>query len=77
MKIPNIADIQDAIDDQLRSRNLGKYLEYAKYLPKDEPAPADATHVLTLESRNGAKVQVALKAKGLYAFAADLALQVL
>lgn len=75
MKIPNI---QDAIDDQIAKRGLGQYVEYVRYLPADADAPVDATHVLTLASASsGAKVQVAIKAKGFYASIADVVLGVI
>lgn len=77
MKIPNLADVQVAIDRQIASRGLDQYLEYVKYLPADAPVPDDATHVLTLASQSGAKVQVAIKAKGFYASIADIVLSVL
>lgn len=75
MKIPNI---QDAINDQIAKRGLGQYVEYVRYLPGDGAAPDDATHVLTLASAtSGAKVQVAIKAKGFYASIADVVLGVI
>ena len=69
MKIPNISDLQGKLDDALAANGLGKYIEYAKYLPKDAPVPADATHVLSLRSTKvdstdqAPKVEVALKAR--------------
>jgi hypothetical protein len=77
MKIPNLGDIQAAINAQIAARGLDQYVEYVQYLPGDAPAPEDATHTLTLESKSGAKVQVAIKAKGFYSAIADIALSVL
>lgn len=77
MKIPNLGDIQAAINEQLKARGLDQYVEYVTYLPGDAPAPEDATHTLTLQSKSGAKVQVAIKAKGFYSAIADVVLQVL
>lgn len=76
MKIPNLADIQDAINSQIAARGLSQYVDYITYLPGDAPAPEDATHVLTLRStRTGGKVEVAVKARGtLYGAAVDVVL---
>lgn len=77
MKIPNLADVQDAINAQIAQRGLSQYVEYVQYLKADAPVPEDATHTLTLESKSGAKVQLALKAKGFYGAILDIALSVL
>lgn len=77
MKLPDLSDIQDAIDKQIAARGLSQYVDYVKYLPGDAPPPEDHTHLLTLASRSGAKVQVAIKARGFYAAIVDVALSVL
>ena len=52
-----------------REALIKDFPEYAKYLPKDAPVPADATHVLSLRSTKvdstdqAPKVEVALKAR--------------
>lgn len=78
MKMPKIADLQNAIDTQIAKRGLDKYVDYVQYLPADGQPPADATHVVSVASvESGAKVEVAVKAKGLYSAIADVVLGVL
>lgn len=70
-------DIQAALDAAVAKNGLDQFVEYAKYLPQDAPAPNDATHLLSLASAaTGEKVEIALKAKtDLYGTLADIALK--
>lgn len=79
LKKLNGLDIQKALDETLAKHGLGQYVEYARYLAKDAPAPNDATHFLSLSSAaTGEKVEIALKAKtDLYGTLADIALKLL
>lgn len=75
----NGLDIQKALDEVVAKNGLGQFVEYARYLPQDAPAPNDATHFLSLSSAaTGEKVEIALKAKtDLYGTLADIALRLL
>ena len=76
-KFPTPGSIQDIISEQIDKAGLGDYVEYVKYLPADAAPPEDATHVITVASRNGsAKVEVAVKARGFYAQIANAVLSV-
>lgn len=76
-KFPTPASVQDIINEQLAKAGLGDYVEYVQYLPGDAAVPDDATHTVTIASRDGAhKVQVAIKARGFYAQVANAVLSV-
>jgi hypothetical protein len=74
----NPAEIQAMLDEQFKARGISAYAEYVKYVPQGGTPPAGATHFLTLSSAKTSEViQVAVKAKGVWAMLVDFVLGVL
>ena len=75
-KLPTPDDVQATLDQYLDRYGVRNYVEYVKYLKKDEEPPANATHIVSVRSlSNGAKVEAAVRVKSFYSMIVNFVLE--
>lgn len=69
--------IQRLLDDQLDRTGALRFVDWVRYVPQGQPPPEGWTHLLTLSSASGQRIDVAVKGKVPYTLLVDALLAIL